>query len=214
MLPRRDRQPPLWSTVRGDSYADFCRWSFDSSGPTSATLAAGIYVLPGPGPFSLARLSSHLLVPLEAVLPDIGDVDGFEMDAPDPPQAQPAQHIDRPLMPNGMTFAGLQHIVSNLCEDVNKSMSHWAQFFLQLKSIEAFLRVEDQDFSEGGAALCVGVRRSSVIGNLVQVVGHLAPLWTRFPASICSTLVGRGGQNEYHSHRDMHVVHVCIVLRW
>jgi hypothetical protein len=47
------------------------------------------------------------------------------------------------FLPESMTFAGLQHIVDNLCADVHKSMSHWPAFNKELKSLEAFLRVED-----------------------------------------------------------------------
>jgi hypothetical protein len=46
------------------------------------------------------------------------------------------------LLPNALTIAGLQHIVNNLCSDVHQSLSHWPKYFEQLKSLEAFLRVE------------------------------------------------------------------------
>jgi hypothetical protein len=46
------------------------------------------------------------------------------------------------FLPNCLTMAGLQHTVDNLCKDVHASMSHWATYYEQLKSVEAFLRVE------------------------------------------------------------------------
>ena len=39
---------------------------------------------------------------------------------------------------------GLQHIVSNMSEDVHKSLGHWEEFSQQLKQLEAFLRVDER----------------------------------------------------------------------
>ncbi len=71
------------------------------------------------------------------------DVDGVMLDEFDPPA--PVPQASHTLMPNALTFAGLQHVISNLCQDVNTSMAHWQEFFKQLKSLESFLRVEDYD---------------------------------------------------------------------
>ncbi len=66
--------------------------------------------------------------------------------SPAPPApAPPPPHPDtsQTFMPNAITFAGLQHVISNLCHDVTASLSYWDEFFKMLKALEAFLRVED-----------------------------------------------------------------------
>lgn len=45
---------------------------------------------------------------------------------------------------NAMTVAGLQHIISNLNNDVHASLSHWSVYYAQLKTLECFLRVEER----------------------------------------------------------------------
>ncbi len=49
---------------------------------------------------------------------------------------------DIPLLPNGLTMAGLQHVIHNLCDDVHQNLEHWAIFSKELKGLESFLRVE------------------------------------------------------------------------
>lgn len=48
------------------------------------------------------------------------------------------------FMPNCIPFAGLQHVVNNLCADTHKSLKLWPVFFGQLKNIEAFLNVPER----------------------------------------------------------------------
>jgi hypothetical protein len=48
------------------------------------------------------------------------------------------------LLPSCLTFAGLQHIINNLCEDAHKGLKQWESMYKDLKLIEAFLRVPER----------------------------------------------------------------------
>jgi hypothetical protein len=65
------------------------------------------------------------------------------MDASDNDPVQPAHGADQYFMQNALTMAGLQHVVDNLCSETHQHMTHWASFYSDLKSLEAFLRVEE-----------------------------------------------------------------------
>ena len=48
------------------------------------------------------------------------------------------------LMPNAMLFPGLQHIASNLCQDIESVMVGWSSFYQELKNIESLLRMAER----------------------------------------------------------------------
>ena len=55
-----------------------------------------------------------------------------------------AQPEPRRLLHKAFTFPGLQHISNNLCSDVHKSLSHWGQFWKDIKNLESLLSVDER----------------------------------------------------------------------
>ena len=47
---------------------------------------------------------------------------------------------DRRFMRNGVTIAGMMHVVNNMMQDVHKSLTYWPEFYADLKVVEALLQ--------------------------------------------------------------------------
>jgi hypothetical protein len=81
---------------------------------------------------------------------DEGDIDGvcFDEAAPSlfdqvlPPYRTQQGHVH--LMPNGVSIAGMQHIIDNMNAETHKGMVWWPEFLKVLKNAEALLRIDER----------------------------------------------------------------------
>eukprot|EP00969_Alexandrium_andersonii_P274983 12153165-Alexandrium_andersonii.AAC.1 len=61
---------------------------------------------------------------------------------PAPAPAPPGDPGDGPpcLMPNALALPGMNHVCSNLCQDIDERLEKWSDFWKVLKAIEWVLQ--------------------------------------------------------------------------
>ena len=111
----------------------------------------------------------------EALLPPWINRDEVQNDIDDPlVELAPVRSGPQVLMENAVEIYGLQHCTFNINKDVHKGLSHWGEFWKQLKNFEALLHGQQ------------GQRRRRFIWTCVRgsAMGHEAFKLKRWSATL------------------------------